>query len=527
MKREFKKTRSDLPSFQNFASLRICSSLLFGIILFFAASTSYAVTAFSPGTNEKQIPAPFKFNNIWFYNQEKSKVIPDIDLTWITVVFRSGSDKNKSMFLKMAQDMVAQNDDITDLLYDHNLAKDACFFRLRHGFAKNDLKNLIEELNHVEFFSYAHPTIKLNNKTYAYFNAFEIKWKTGADPELKKRLMNQALVSPDKDENVYRVNLFQTDFFKAINLLAEDIHTLSIRPCLAELKPSVRAELLLAINGGNIGDKIPFSFNVTFSDFISIDPSSIANINLRPADIQKEFFEQKSDPYDYVEAASQNPIHITGWIKIFTPGEFVILPVKIKYTCSECSDTQVKTIETKHQPFKISSITPSEYSENKLIIPTELLTPDYRIEFSRKKANTNLVLSCFSFLAGFLCITWFVGKAYALKKQKQRLQLINKQDILAEKLRMFLSKTPSVPHWTYMAEASKILREYLAEKYHIPQYPEKGTGQVFFESVRQSLPETLSDIVRGLFRTVDDTVALELDIYPDIEAFKTEITKFL
>ena len=106
--------------------------------------------------------------------------------------------------------------------------------------------------------------------------------------------------------------MLEIPFFKALNLLAEDISVLRVRPYLVELKPSLRVQLALAMNGGRIGDTVPFTFTIQFSDRVSIDPSSIANINLRPATIQKELFDCTFDPYDYTKAVSKSPIIITG-----------------------------------------------------------------------------------------------------------------------------------------------------------------------------------------------------------------------
>ena len=71
-------------------------------------------------------------------------------------------------------------------------------------------------------------------------------------------------------------------FFTALNLLAEDIRVLRATPYLVEIKPSLRAQLSFFMNGGNIGDSVPFTLTITFSDRVSIDPSSLAIINLRP-----------------------------------------------------------------------------------------------------------------------------------------------------------------------------------------------------------------------------------------------------
>jgi hypothetical protein len=495
--------------------MKIYSAFFF--LIFLSASISGAVTNFCPDTEEKSIPAFFEFSDIRFYDRAMSKVRPEIDLNWLTLVFRSDA--------KTAKEILRGHDHVTDVFYDANLAQDACFLKLREGMNKHTLQQLIAELNQNEFVSYAHPALVINGRTYAFFNAFEMEWKTGVSSDIKKRLMNQADISWDEKETIYRVNLFQTPFFSAVNLLAEDIHVLHASPYLAELKPPVRAELIPAINGAHIGDKIPFSLNITFSDLIRIDPSSLATINLRPADIQKALFEAEIDPYDSVKAVSESPIRITGRIAFYTPGEFTIPSVKIKFTCSHCSGNPVRTVETTAVPFKVSSIVPS--GENKLIIPEKLPMPEAKSEYYRQQANINLILSVLSFLISLICVARFIGKWYAAKQEREELQAKTNAVLFSENLKQFLNDPPFVPHWTYMAEAGKLLRGYLTEKYQITEYPGRGTGEMFFESVRQSFPEQIAPQIGRIFKTVDDAAAIELNTYSDMEGFKAELIEIL
>jgi hypothetical protein len=497
---------------------------------------SGAVTRFGTVKKEKERPVPFSSEDIWFYDRDMSKVIAEMDLAWLTVVFAPGlidpeikemGDVYKDRLRQWAKEIVNQYGGIIDFFYDQNLAEDACFFRLRDDIKGYVLQNLIRELNQKEFVSYTHPTIKIKGKTYAFFDAFEMEWKTGVDAEIKADITSQVHVWLDKKENVYRVDLFQIPLFEAINLLAEDIHVLKATPYLVELKPTISADLALAIHGGAIADKVPFSLNVIFSELISIDPSSIANIDLRPTGIQKELFELKFDPYDYLEAASRSPIRITGWMKFFTPGEFVIPPVEMKYTCSTCSGKQVRSIETKSVPFKVSRIVPSKEENTTLIVPMDYPSPDYKIDLYRKKALSNLILALSSFFLALVCIAWFIAKLYAVRKQRERVQAKKKEEVLAEDLRLFLQKGPAGPHWIFLGELSKILRDYLVERYKITDYPTGGSGEVFYESIRKALPENLAPKIYSLFKEVDDAVALELDTHPDIESFRSQVLEVI
>jgi hypothetical protein len=505
--------------------------VLLGLFSAVSVSLSHGATTFSAEMGGDKRAAAFDFNDIWFYDANMARVIPDIVSDWLAVVFRPGltvperPDKwteSEALFVQRAKEILGRHNEITGYFYDHNLARDACFFKLREGLKQDLLKKLIFSLNPHAYVAYAHPMMKVGDKTYAFFNAFEMEWKTGVEQELKDRLMRDAYVAWDKAENVYRVELSHTSFFKAINLLAEDIHVLKVTPYLVEVKPSIQAEIVLPISGSNTGDEIPFLLNIAFSDLVTIDPSSIANLDLRPVDIQKELYELRFDPYDYVEAASKSPIKITGSMKFYSPGEFLIPPVKIQYSLASYADNELRSVETKALPFRVSSIVPSKQGETKLIIPVDPIHPDYKIELYREKAKSNLMLSVFSFFAALLCAALLLREISRMYRERESLRAAKEEDLLAEKLKALLMEAPAGPHVTYAAEASKLLRAYLVAKYEITEYPHGGSGQVFFESISKRLPPALTPKLGGLFKTIDDIVALELTTFPGMDSFRSQ-----
>jgi len=516
-------------------SFLIVLSALF--ILNLAISLSYAITKFGQNDQDDEVPVSFEFDAIWFYGSDMSRVIPEVDLNWVTVVFRPDlfayafdSTEDSALdeiMIATAKTTVSGFDEIVDLFYDPNLAEGACFLKLRDGIQESEVKNLLLKLNKHEEISYAHPTLKIEDKTYAFFNAFEIEWKTGVEANLQERLMNQANVYIDKEEFAYRVNLFETSFFKAINLLAEDIHISRVVPYLVELKPAIRASLTVAMNGGNIGDKIPFLLHISFSDLVRIDPSSLVNIYLKPPNIQKELFELKFDPYDYVEAAAKSPIRITGWMRFFTTGEFIIPSLEIKYTCSTSFDERPRVAKTKSFPFKVSSIIPDQITEKKLLIPMDLLKLNYGIKTYYKKAKMYLFFAILSFTLAFLLMGWFIAWVYLLKKQKDKLREKKEEDIVAEQIRLMLQRDPSTPHWGYIGQMSRLLRDYLVAKYRPTDYPSGGSGKVFYEAVKQSLPDKIAPAILSLFNQIDNLVALEIDPFPQMDDLKSEVLKII
>ena len=514
------------------AATILCSVTLLGI----SAPVSYGVVTFGTHIGRGERPAPFDSDDIWFYDQDTARVIPDIDLDWVSVVFHSGlvapessnaRTEKETLFLQRAKQIVESHGEIVDFFYDGNLAKDACFFKLRQGLKGNLAGDLIVALNSHPFVAYTHPTIKIKEKTHAFFNAFDMEWKTGVARELRESIMNKAHVVWDKSGYTHRVRLAQIPFFRAVDLLAEDIHVVRATPYLVELKPSIKAELTIPISGSGLGDEIPFTLYIEFSNLVTIDPSSIANIDLKPTDIQKELFDLRFQPYDYVEASSKSPIKITGWMNFYTPGEFVIPSVKIQYSCSTYSDHKERSIETAPLHFKVSAIVPSKLAEKKLMVPTDHIDPDYKIEYYDDKAKTSLLWSLSFLFIALLCAGWLIVRIYREKRQREQLLAAKGEDILADKLKAFLAEGPSGPHATYMGEVSKLLRAYLVAKYRISSYPSGGSGEVFFRSIREKLPPYLEPKLGLFFKRIDDMVALELDTFPGIESLRSDVLEII
>jgi hypothetical protein len=478
--------------------------------------------------------AGIDFDDIWFYDEDRSKQIPDINLEWVAVALNAGaldaaplafeSDaESKDRVLKRAKETVGAYDAIVDVLYDLNLAEDGCFFRLRDGLSETEVKELIRGLDQEEWVAYTHPTLIVQAKTVAYFNAFRMEWKTGVQDSSKQDLMAQAHVFFEPAKDIYRVNVPAMPFFKAINLLAEDIRVMNVVPYWVPLEPSIRVDLSVPLQGAQIGDRIPFSFRIEFSDRIRIDPSSLVNINLRPGHIQKELFELKFDPYDYVKAASQSPLTLTGWMKIYSPGEFVIPAVEIHYECTTCSGDPVRSIKTGEIPLKIGSLVPSKRGKAKLAVPVDNVNPVLPTESLRDQARKALWQAVGSFVIAAALLGWLGRKWVAGKRERRGVLEEKREDVLAERLRAYLTQVPSSPHWEVAGQAGRQLREYVVTKYGLDRNPRQGSGEVFFEAVQGRIPGGLASPLRSLLREIDGMIALETAEYPELERWKKDI----
>lgn len=507
------------------------------LLLILAAVESYTVS------DAAAKATAFSFNTIWFY-REGTKVVPAISKRWLTVVFHkrylstsdgleATSDTEQGFIRKKARAIMKSNNRVIDYFYDPNLAEDACFFRMRNGLKPEDIIRLINQLSQDGTVRYVHPTLVLDNKTLAYFDAFEMEWKTGTSKEERESLLSAAHVVPaenNEKENRYLVDIKAIPFFKAINLLAEDIRVLRVTPYLVEVKPSIVARLSLFMSGGNVGDSIPFTLTITFSDRVSIDPSSIAALNLRPQELQKELFECIFDPYDYAKAVSKSPIVITGRLTFYAPGEFTVPPIKISYSCPSCSNSagnNVRSIETEPVLFKVSSIIPADKTEYRLIVPADPVSPDSRLAVLHEQSQRFLWFALICFAGLVPCAIWLLLLRRKATGERKRLKKRINDAQLAEQLRTLLQTTPTVPHWSYLGEIGALLREYMVAHYGIDSIYQGGSGKQFIETVRANVPEECMDALSRIFTAIDNSVALELEHYEDIDRLQPEILKIV
>jgi hypothetical protein len=298
-------------------------------------------------------------------------------------------------------------------------------------------------------------------------------------------------------------------------------------PYLVEIKPSISASLSLLMSGGNIGNSIPFKLTITFSDRVSIDPSSLATLNLRPSNLQKELFDCTFDPYDYAKAVTKSPVVITGRVQFYAPGEYTLPAVAISYTCPSCTDSSVRSTETAPVLFKVSSIIPAEQSEYRLIVPTDPIALDFNRAALRQQSRRNFWFAIICAAGIILCAAWLLLLRRKITAEQARLKERKKDELLAEQLLTLLQAAPTAPHWRYLGEVGTLLREYLVVHYGIDGKYRGGSGSQFMETLREHVPRECLDSLRLIVTAIDTSVSLEAGHYQDIDQLQGEILRFV
>ena len=148
--------------------------------------------------------------------------------------------------------------------------------------------------------------------------------------------------------------------------------------------------------------------------------------------------------------------------------------------------------------------------------------PDLPIETHRRQARNALRQAIACFVLAAILLGWSVRKWAAVKREREGEREEKREDVLAERLRACLTRTPAGPHWVYAGDTGRLLREYLAAKYRLTRDPRQASGGVFFEEVKGHVPGPVASRLGPLLEEVDRMVALETAEDPELERWQNE-----
>lgn len=480
---------------------------------------------------------PTDLNDTWFYNRKMETIVPEIDPGWVTVVLGSdvqdpppeGETLTGEGGVTTAGDPAAairsRYDEVVDLLRDDTIHPHALFLKMRKDVSLNRTLDMIRQIRDIDGVRYAHPTLRIDGKTWAYFDLFDIQWKTGVSQTAQRELARRAGAFPDKDGAHWRIDGDRIGFFTGVNLLAEDIRTVFATPVLKEVRPAIRTTLDLAIHGGGIGDAILFSLTVVFMpERVRIDPSSFTRIDLKPAGLPDDLFDAAFDPYDPVRATEVSPVRISGRMRLFAAGDYMIPPVTIRYTCLDCPARPVRSLQTAEASVKIGALIPPGMETPTLLVPTTAPSPRFPIAAYREQEAQHRRWSIVSLSVALLFLCGFL---YLVRSERRRRRMPKPKVEAAPTAALFpLLDAPVVsPHWVFMADVSRLLRRILIVHYRLEGAPVGGTGAVFYRAVSRDLPEEISAPVRWILNETDVAAAHETHPYPRIDAFRQEVRR--
>ena len=78
----------------------------------------------------------------------------------------------------------------------------------------------------------------------------------------------------------------------------------------------------------------------------------------------------------------------------------------------------MRSVETKAVPFKVASLVPAAKEGNRLLVPTDVIQPDYHFDALRTQKKWSLTAALAALVVFFVCVGWFVVLAYQENKEE-------------------------------------------------------------------------------------------------------------
>ena len=450
-------------------------------------------------------------DSVWFYSETGERIVPEVNYAWLVVRFREdtagagGSGGEPPPAIAAFNTLFRER--IVDFVYDPLLDPYLGMYRL--GDPGNS-RLLAAEMAEAEGVRYLRPAYTIGGVNFALLDEIGVHWKTLAGEEKKKALLAQvgALSVTEEAAGKSRIRLdpCRIAVWQAANLLAEDLQVVSAWPVLAKIEPPVRAALAVGINGATVGASIPFSLEIAFSPRVRIEPSTIANLNLRPRELARNLFKVAFDrPLSSVEAGT-SPIRLQGELTLYGPGEFTLPEVPVYYREAQTEGREVKTIRTAAIPIRIASRIPETPGDYRLKVAEAAAVAEPEGANLRGSRGLALALAAGGAALLLACLAgiWRLAAFGAERLSTPDAEVGGKAE---EIFRRSLAATGAGFAGAGLAVLGRAFRSWLGEICALPADALGGGAEVFFGRVRDCLPPESRADVYQLLELIEDGMA--------------------
>lgn len=448
--------------------------------------------------------------NIWFYDQDMKKVLPQVNYNWLVVKLtpEDGYRTGQELPDKIQELNTNLKEHIVHYVYDPSVSEDMVAYRT----TESNLPHVLEKTRQNSKVDYVHPALQINGKLYATLNKVEIRWKTLIDQERRRKLLKDVYTGDFKYSQQKQTELIEIDFSKipvwqAANLLAEDIQVIYARPLLLKLEEPITCNLRIDQPGGNIGTPIPFTLGIDFRKRIKLNTGSIVNINIAPGDVSNDLVDINYDKPLSTINVNQSPVHISGEIRIYTPGEFIIPRIPIAYKYRENGKFKVRNIYTEKTTIKIGSIVPAGQGKNSLKtadINTD--TPVSGISSPKKSARSYLLLSLVCLVLTTVSASCFLH-VLKMDKKPPAEEEPPAQANLYKSLSGWADKNTDEFDIEGIKELYRTVRRYIIHTYAVPGSLNGGSALKFIQNASDYLSFDLQNTLLDIESTLEEIVA--------------------
>ena len=293
--------------------------------------------------------------------------------------------------------------------------------------------------------------------------------------------------------------------------------------------PAGEVHLYCPLNGGRIGDPIPFFLQVQLVGSAILEPSSLSRLELRPQggngqNLQKDFFEFEFSPFDHLELSAKKSFTIDGVMRFYAPGDYRLAPLSLVCRLPDSADAGMKgssgessgklitsTIVSNSIAVRIAGLHSDREPSPTLVIPEK--EPRFR-PTGLDGWPTRSRLYYVSLILSLLLALFFGGVCYLRCKQVPVAEFKGESERikeLAEALSSSLKQAKVENHWRYLVDLDHLLRSFLLAEFELPGIPVGGCGATFMEQLLPVLDTRMAARLQLIWSDIDRIVALEIE----------------
>jgi hypothetical protein len=444
-------------------------------------------------------------DDVWFYGEEGQRIVPAIDHDWLVVRLSEEGTPDMNASPESWEEGDPRNppfdrfnarysEYFSHFLHDPAIAPAMAAYRLRRDMPKEVFNTLMTRLRQHREVLYVHPAWKIAERLYAPLEKFEILWKTSSDMRQRQALLKAAGAVACGDvtaSNTWQaaIDPCRQSVWQSANLLAEDILVERARPLLMPLEPPVGVRFEMGMTGATPGTAIPFTLQIRFSDRIKIEPSTIANLNLKPAGIFHNLYDIGFDtPLSSVDL-NRSPIRITGHLKIYATGDYSLPGIPVYYTDSGAPGRHIQLIKTIAKPVRIAAMIPATGDGHDLQVA----------DFGPLSAPAPAVVpaptvpSALLITGGLTLVGLSVGAAWILRKKYRRPGIPTENHTLKRRRARVDAAVAAIQEHrgpAGLADLGVSLKAYLAEFSGLDEDRRGGSHASFLRRIESALPDT-------------------------------------
>ena len=299
------------------------------------------------------------------------------------------------------------------------------------------------------------------------------------------------------------------------------------------------------LNGGRIGDPIPFILQVQLKESAALEPSSLSRLEMRPVgdnrqNLQKEFFAFEFAPFDHLLLSAKKSFAIKGVMRFYAPGEYRLAPLSLVCRLSDRADNTsdssgensdkpvISTIVSNSIVVRIAGLHPADSEPS-----PALIIPEKEPRFTPSGLDgwpTRYRLYQYAISFSFLLVLFFGIVCYLRRKNAPAPQLksnVGQIKEMTKTLAASLKQAEVKNHWRYLVDCDHLLRNFLLAKLKLAEGWSGGSGASFVEQISPALDAQLAARLQVFWLEIDRIIALEIKDDPGFAELRHELRSWL